>query len=389
MVFRVHLNTTAHLKKVLKLGEEVGLALNIDKTPRVSRAGSLINVEIVLPDQFRRSLPVEALPQEKGLWATVGQTVIGQSVRVNLTGVRTCHSLISGMTGSGKTVLQWLVAWIIVKNNHPKDVRMLLIDGKGGTRWNGFQDVPHLLMPVIGDPADAVRALAWVVMTMDARKKSGVVHPTIFVIIDELRDLITVAGDEIATALDRLTAVGRELGIHVIAATQKPLSDAVGGSIAKANFPARWCGSMPSAQDAYIATGKGDTGAHCLNGLGDFVFVAANSTHRIQVALIGTEHLGALQRSAYPAQMPNILGDLDLSRVLGVTKVTSKRTMDEIKQIEMLAWALANPVGAKKIREQFGGAMDTARFIRRLAQGVRGQWKTLGVSSPKRVAEEA
>ena len=87
---------------------------------------------------------------------TLGQTAVGTPVHVNLSGTRTCHALISGTTGSGKTVTEQLIAWTLATDNDPRSVRLLLVDGKGGTSWWGFEREAHLAHPVIGDPGEAV-----------------------------------------------------------------------------------------------------------------------------------------------------------------------------------------------------------------------------------------
>ncbi|MFN3763872.1 MAG: FtsK/SpoIIIE domain-containing protein, partial [Anaerolineae bacterium] len=154
---------------------------------------------------------------------------------------------------------------------------------------------PHLARPVITDPAEAVEALGSLVRWMElagSRKSeagsgkpelpatgyrlpahTGYRLPAVVLVIDELADLLMVAGAEAERPLTRLLQRGREAGIHVVAATQKPTA-AVIGSLVKANFPVRVCGKVASPEDARVATGWKGTGAERLLGRGDFIAVA-------------------------------------------------------------------------------------------------------------------
>ena len=122
------------------------------------------------------------------------------------------------------------------------DLRLVLIDPKG-TAFRDLADLPHLARPVISDPAEAVEALGSLVRLMERPATSQ----TVILVIDELVDLLMVAGDDAERPLTRLVQRGREAGIHVIAATQKPTA-AVIGSLVKANFPVRLVGKVTSPE---------------------------------------------------------------------------------------------------------------------------------------------
>jgi len=286
-VFRIVLDEAPHLNKVLKMDDQIGMRLGV-QTPRLTRNDRTIDIELVLPKDFQRVLSVGALPQQPNTtWVTVGQTPIGAPVRINLAGNNTAHTLIAGRTGSGKTVVEQLISYILATNTKPQDVGLILIDGKGGTEWWGFKNVQHLCHPIIGNAAEAVNALAWAVKEMDQRRHQGYSEPSIFVVIDELRDLIELAGDAVPKALSRLVSVGRQWGIHVIAATQHPLTDAIGGSIANANFSMRLVGQVVNARNAYLASGVSGTGAEKLHGEGDFLAVVNGRPLRLQMGFVG------------------------------------------------------------------------------------------------------
>ncbi len=193
----------------------------------------------------------------------------------------------------------------------PSSVVFVLIDPKGSA-FRDLEGLPHLARPVISDPAEAVEALGSLVRLMEVRSReygvgsreygggpSSVVRgpssvvcgpSSVVLVIDELADLLMVAGVEAERPLTRLLQRGREAGIHVIAATQKPTA-AVIGSLVKANFPVRLVGKVTSPEDARVATGWKGTGAERLLGRGDFIAVAEGQLHRFQAAYIAPEEV--------------------------------------------------------------------------------------------------
>jgi len=302
---------------------------------------------------------------------------------VNLAGNRTCHALVSGMTGSGKTVAEHVLAWSLAMGNEPQAVNMLLVDGKGAAAWWGFDREAHLAHPVIGDTSEAVAALTWCVAELDRRKSNGRRTPRLFVIVDEVRELLETGGEPAAEAIRRIAALGRELGVHIILATQHAMSDAIGGSIAKANLPMRLTGRVSDKQTAYVATGQRDSGAEALQGNGDFLVTVAGATHRVQVAMIGNREIGLLPRVEETPRLD--FGELDPARVLDVTE--KPRRPSRRKPIEQdagaLAYALATGCGLRTLRDRFG-PMGTKRAtrIRNLARSMRGALEKLGYCHP-------
>jgi DNA segregation ATPase FtsK/SpoIIIE and related proteins len=170
----------------------------------------------------------------------------------------------------------------------PSSVVFVLIDPKGSA-FRDLEGLPHLARPVIRDPAEAVEALGSLVRLMEVRSREYG-PSSVALVIDELADLLMVAGAEAERPLTRLLQRGREAGIHVIAATQKPTA-AVIGSLVKANFPVRLVGKVTSPEDARVATGWKGTGAERLLGRGDFIAVAEGQLHRFQAAYIAPEEV--------------------------------------------------------------------------------------------------
>ena len=146
---------------------------------------------------------------------------------------------------------------------------------------------------VVGGVAEAAGLLDLLVAEMVRRDAVRCNLPRLVVAIDELADLLQAGGKGVGEALTRLTQRGREAGIHVVAATQRPAAALVGGLV-KANFPVRLVGSVVSPEDAKVAAGVGGTGAERLLGRGDFLLVAKGQVIRFQAAYAGASELLAV-----------------------------------------------------------------------------------------------
>jgi S-DNA-T family DNA segregation ATPase FtsK/SpoIIIE len=247
----------------------------------------------------------------------LGKTIGGDPVIVDL--ARMPHLLIAGTTGSGKSVAINTMILSLMYRLRPEDCRLIMIDPKM-LELSVYDGIPHLLTPVVTDPKKAVVALKWAVREMEERyrkmsklgvrnidgynarvaeaKKSGetlsrTVHtgyhketgdaiyekedldldviPYIVVIVDEMADLMMVAGKDIEGAVQRLAQMARAAGIHVILATQRPSVDVITGTI-KANFPTRISFQVTSKIDS--RTILGEQGAEQLLGQGDMLYMA-------------------------------------------------------------------------------------------------------------------
>jgi S-DNA-T family DNA segregation ATPase FtsK/SpoIIIE len=247
----------------------------------------------------------------------LGKDISGQPVVANL--AKMPHLLIAGTTGSGKSVAINTMILSLLYRLSPKQCRMIMIDPKM-LELSVYDDIPHLLAPVVTDPKKAVVALKWVVAEMEERyrrmSKFGVRNidgynarvrealkkgedfsrvvqtgfdqttgepiyeseslvpeemPLIVVIVDEMADLMMVAGKEIEACIQRLAQMARASGIHLIMATQRPSVDVITGTI-KANFPTRISFQVTSKIDS--RTILGEQGAEQLLGMGDMLYMA-------------------------------------------------------------------------------------------------------------------
>jgi S-DNA-T family DNA segregation ATPase FtsK/SpoIIIE len=304
----------AKISKIKGLNEELAAALDAPNC-RVSRRGAAVDVEVPRDDP----MPVQLLPlyrqldEEEGsvppVTAVLGLAEDGAPLLIRLPSPDVAHILVAGTTGSGKTVLmQTMILSLAMANPAPSPfqtrelsggLRLMLIDPKGYA-FGIFQGLPHLARDVIREADEATEALQSLVHLMekqgsqaDIGRGNGAMaggQPHVVVVIDELADLLMVAGKEIQWALTRLTQRGREAGIHIIAATQKPSAQVLGPLI-KANFPVRLVGRVTSASDARTATGWSGTGAERLMGRGDFLAVAEGRVMRFQAAHVSPEEI--------------------------------------------------------------------------------------------------
>jgi S-DNA-T family DNA segregation ATPase FtsK/SpoIIIE len=300
-------DTDTPISAIRGLSEELAAALDAP-TCRVTRQGATVVVEVP------REKPgvVGFLPLVRGLRAVPPVTAVlgladdGAPLLIRLPSPDVAHILVAGTTGSGKTALLRTMALSLVLRHPGESVSgfrsqpetcnlkpetspliLLLIDPKGRA-FSDMAGLPQLARPVIVEVNEALEALGSLVRLMERRDLAGVSDPPVVVFIDELADLMKVGGAAAQQRLTRLVQRGRETGIHLVAATQKPTA-AVLGPLVRANFPVRIVGKVVSAEDARAATGIGGTGAERLEGRGDFIAVAEGRIHRFQAAYITPE----------------------------------------------------------------------------------------------------
>jgi S-DNA-T family DNA segregation ATPase FtsK/SpoIIIE len=228
----------------------------------------------------------------------LGEDVSGHPIVIDL-GLMP-HLLISGATGSGKSVCMNTIICCLLFNNTPDDLQMLMVDPKM-VELVGYNGIPHLITPVVVDIKQVVGALAWVTRQMDdrykifnemgvrnlveynrrvSRLKSKDPLPVLLVFVDELADLMMIAPDEVERSLCRLAQMGRATGIHLVVATQRPSTDVVTGLI-KANFPARISFAVTSQTGSRVILDQG--GAENLLGRGDMLFLSPRQAAPIRL----------------------------------------------------------------------------------------------------------
>ena len=286
------------VSKIINLSDD--LARNTSSTSaRVSIIPGKNTVGIEIPNESRESVYLKEivgnekfLKKDIKLPIAIGKSISGIPIVADLTAMP--HLLIAGTTGSGKSVCINTIIVSLLYRLSPDLCKFILIDPKM-LELSAYEGIPHLLTPVITDSKKAASALGWTVREMNSRyklmSKEGVRNidgynskhklkmPYIVVVVDEMSDLMLVAGKEIENYIQKLSQMARAAGIHIIMATQRPSVDVITGTI-KANFPTRISFRVSSKIDS--RTILGEQGAEQLLGNGDMLFMSsANRIARI------------------------------------------------------------------------------------------------------------
>jgi len=251
-------------------------------------------------------LPKTASPV--AVW--LGKDISGNAVWTDL--ARMPHILIAGTTGSGKSGCINTILTSILLRSTPDEVRMILIDPKR-IELSYYEQIPHLLAPVVSSPKEATAVLANVIAEMERRyeRLSGVRArnlpeanrafrergeqqlPYLLVVIDELADLMMISPQAVEDAIIRLAQKSRAVGIHLVLATQRPSVDVITGMI-KANVPSRIAFAVSSQTDSRVIIDQG--GAESLLGQGDMLFkpLGTSRLQRVQGAYVGEEEIALI-----------------------------------------------------------------------------------------------
>ena len=290
---------TAGIKtsKIINLSEDIARNTSSIST-RVATVPGKSTIGIEIPNKVRENVALKEIISSKEfnnkdikIPITLGKSISGFPIVGDL--VSMPHLLIAGTTGSGKSVCINTLILSILYRHKPDDCKLIMIDPKM-LELSIYQGIPHLLTPVITEPKKATTALKWVVKEMEKRYREmteiGVRNisgfnekapseskkkmPYIVVIVDEMADLMMIAGKEIENYIQRLAQMARAAGIHIVMATQRPSVDVITGTI-KANFPTRISFQVTSKIDSI--TILGEQGAELLLGNGDMLFMSSAS----------------------------------------------------------------------------------------------------------------
>ena len=232
----------------------------------------------------------------------IGKDIAGTSIVVDL--AKMPHILVAGQTGSGKSVMINTILTSLLYRNSPADLKLILVDPKQ-VELKPYDEIPHLLTPVITEPEKCISALKWAVAEMERRyrtlaeenkrniaeynnlkKEEGM--PYIVIVIDELADLMMMAARDVEALIVRIAQKARAVGIHLVLATQRPSVDVITGLI-KANVPARIAFTTASQVDSRTIIDQ--VGAEKLLGQGDMLLLTSDmpKPKRVQGALIGDD----------------------------------------------------------------------------------------------------
>ena len=316
------------------------------------------------------------MDKEHPLKVALGVDIDGDNVYVDI--AKMPHGLIAGATNSGKSVcVNTLLASLLIKNR-PDELKLILIDPKF-VELSAYNDLPHLVTPVITEPKMASEALKWVVNEMESRYKKFAanrsrdiksyndnikagrideVHmPYIVIVIDELADLMNVAANDVEQAIQRITQKARAAGIHLIVATQRPSTDVVKGTI-KSNIPSRIAFRVASHVDS--STILDGIGAEKLLGKGDMLLKGADRLIRLQGAYIPDHEIYELTDFIREqAEVSYEINHEDLTRRVNNKEVEKDELFDDVARFVVTE----NVASINRITTEFSIGFNRAQNI--------------------------
>src|SRR5438094_2019786 len=382
--------------RITGLGDDLCLALEAESV-RIDRIPGKSTVGVEVPNDDRATIVLRELHESPDyqhntyrLPLALGKDITGRIVVSDLQ--KMPHLLAAGSTGTGKSVSINAMILSLLFRSRPDQVKMILIDPKR-LELGLYQDIPHLLVPVVTEPKIAQNALKWAVTEMESRYKKlatrGVRNlevynqqiqqlpipglsdesgnarddrerlPHIVIVIDELADLMMTAAREVEESITRLAQMARAVGIHLILATQRPSVDVITGLI-KANFPARISFRVASKVDS--RTILDSNGAEQLLGRGDMLFLPPGSSRLVRVhgPLVTEEEVISvvefLKTQGKPAYNGRILESPEERAELGEADNEIDELYEEARQIVIEMGKASTSVLQRRLRIGYGRA---------------------------------
>jgi len=342
------------VSKIINLSEDIARNTS-SESARIATIPGSSTIGIELPNTSRENVYLSEIisspnfiKKDIKLPIALGKSISGVPIIGDLNSMP--HLLIAGTTGSGKSVCINTIILSLLYKHGPDKCKFILIDPKM-LELSTYEGVPHLLCPVITEAKRAASVLGWVVKEMESRyrlmtrvgvrnidgynSKHKLPMPYIVVIVDEMSDLMLVAGKEIEGYIQKLSQMARAAGIHIIMATQRPSVDVITGTI-KANFPTRISFQVTSKIDS--RTILGEQGAEQLLGKGDMLYMSsANKIVRIHAPFVSENEIekinNYLRSQAEPDYVDEILNFAD-------EKEIGKNLLDNENQDELYNTAL-------------------------------------------------
>ena len=339
------------VSKIINLSDDIARNTS-SESARIATIPGRNTIGIELPNSTRENVYLSEIlnnsefkKKDIKLPIALGKNISGIPIISDLTSMP--HLLIAGTTGSGKSVCINTIILSLLYRHTPEKCKFILIDPKM-LELSTYEGIPHLLCPVITEAKKAASVLGWVVKEMESRyrlmTKEGVRNidsynlkhklpmPYIVVVVDEMSDLMLVAGKEIENYIQKLSQMARAAGIHIIMATQRPSVDVITGTI-KANFPTRVSFQVSSKIDS--RTILGEQGAEQLLGKGDMLFMSsANRIIRIHAPFVSDDEIekvnNFIRSQAEPDYVDEILNFADEKEMNNKSK--SDGDKDELYQ---------------------------------------------------------
>ena len=315
------------VSKIINLSDDIARNTS-SESARISTIPGSNTVGIELPNTARENVYLSEIlnnsdfkKKDIKLPIALGKSISGNPIVGDLSSMP--HLLIAGTTGSGKSVCINTIILSLLYRHTPDKCKFILIDPKM-LELSTYEGVPHLLCPVITEAKKAASVLGWVVKEMESRyrlmtregvrnidgynSKHKLPMPYIVVVVDEMSDLMLVAGKEIENYIQKLSQMARAAGIHIIMATQRPSVDVITGTI-KANFPTRISFQVTSKIDS--RTILGEQGAEQLLGKGDMLYMSsANRIVRIHAPFVSDNEIEKINNSLRSQAEPDYVDEI-------------------------------------------------------------------------------
>lgn len=383
--FKIEMGEGERVNKITNLQDDIQLSLASESVRIFAPISGTSLVGIEIPNKKRQNVCLgDVLPYAQGgpLEFAIGRDSEGSPVVADL--ARMPHMLVAGTTGSGKSVLINAIIMSLIMRTTPEQVRLILVDPKR-VEFSCYAGLPHLYVPVVTEPRQAASALQWAVTEMDRRLKvferagardvkvyNKMVEdgkfadmenppkpmPYLVIVIDELSDLMMVAGKDVEASIVRIAQLARAAGIHLVLATQRPSADVVTGLI-KSNVDTRVALKVSSSIDSRVILDQ--TGAERLMGRGDMLFRKAGGVlRRVLGAYASDDEIENVVSFIRDQREPEYHDEI-LSAV-APAQPGSATTADDMDEDDPLVWEAAQVV----VDSQLG---STSGLQRRLKVG--------------------
>lgn len=383
--FKIEMGEGERVNKITNLQDDIQLSLASESVRIFAPISGTSLVGIEIPNKRRQNVCLgDVLPYAQGgpLEFAIGRDSEGSPVVADL--ARMPHMLVAGTTGSGKSVLINAIIMSLIMRTTPEQVRLILVDPKR-VEFSCYAGLPHLYVPVVTEPRQAASALQWAVTEMDRRLKvferagardvkvyNKMVEdgkfadmenppkpmPYLVIVIDELSDLMMVAGKDVEASIVRIAQLARAAGIHLVLATQRPSADVVTGLI-KSNVDTRVALKVSSSIDSRVILDQ--TGAERLMGRGDMLFRKAGGVlRRVLGAYASDEEIESVVSFIRDQREPDYHDEI-LSAVTPA-QPGNATTAEDMEEDDPLVWEAAQVV----VDSQLG---STSGLQRRLKVG--------------------
>ncbi len=402
--YEVELEQGVKLSRLTNLADDIALALGATGVRVAPIPDKISIVGIEVPNKIVNVVALRELIESSEfngksskLSFAVGKDIAGNPVVGDIS--KLPHLLIAGTTGSGKSVCMNSLILSLLFKSSPEEVRLIMIDPKM-IELGAYNEIPHLLIPVVTDPKKAAGALQWAVVEMMKRYKlfseigardlasynasiikqeGGQTLPQIVVLIDELADLMLVAAKDVEESICRVAQMGRASGIHLVIATQRPSADVITG-LMKGNIPSRIAFAVDSALNSRIILDA--TGAEKLIGKGDMLYspIGSGKPARVQGAFVTDEEREAVinfvKERSTAQYSANILEEIERN-----AQKDSKKEKEKEEPVEVSE-------GDDEVDELFNAAVEVILEVKQASVSMLQRKLKLGYSRAARLVDQ-